>query len=177
MLRLYSISDRYIAYMRKQVPNVYDPHEYYRIHSRKYVGVVIMIKGIRYFAPLSSPKQTDYDQEGKIRPSTLTILRLTRNNGGVQRLLSTLRISHMIPVPDSEITYYDVKKETDLAYKDLVEDELRWIEHNDREIISKAKRVYYLKMNEEKTRNYQNHKMIDAILPFKKLEELYMEWR
>lgn len=177
MLDLYSISDEYIRYLRKEVPNVYDSHENHRLHSRKYVGILVLVRDIKYFIPLSSPKPSDYLSDGTIRNSTLTILRLTRTNSGVARLLSTMRISHMIPVPDSEIERYNVQGEKDIAYKDLIEDELRWIEHNDTEIQKRAKRVYFLKKNESKTRNERNYKTLDSILPFTKLEYLCEEWR
>ena len=46
--------------------------------TAKYVGVVISIGDYQYFAPLSSPKRSDYIN-GQIRPSNKSILRITKN--------------------------------------------------------------------------------------------------
>ncbi|MDF2989079.1 MAG: type toxin-antitoxin system ToxN/AbiQ family toxin [Eubacterium sp.] len=78
-LELYSVSDKYIAYLRKTVPNVYSNKEGQRSHTRKYLGIVFKIENYKYYIPLSSPKDSDYIWEnGKnvIRKSTLTMLRI-----------------------------------------------------------------------------------------------------
>ena len=43
-----------------------------------------------------------------------------KNANGVKELKGTLRISHMIPVPESELHLYDMDNETDSTYKDRV---------------------------------------------------------
>ncbi len=55
-MRLYSISDEYINYLRKKFPKVYSNKEDSRVHTRKYLGVVIEINTHKYYIPLSSPK-------------------------------------------------------------------------------------------------------------------------
>lgn len=177
MLELYTVSDKYIRYLRETVPNVYDPHEGHRSHDRKYLGVLLRINGFTYFAPLSSPKRTDYFAGGdQIRRSTLTIMRMTKTSLEVECLLGTIRLSHMIPVPDTEIRKYDVYTEPDEAYQRLVCDELRWIEHNDTAIIKSAKQVYEIKTHENDRRNEKNAKMLDSILPFFTLQQLCADW-
>lgn len=44
-LKIYSVSDAYIEYLRKQIPNVYSNKINNRTHTRKYVGVVIEMAG------------------------------------------------------------------------------------------------------------------------------------
>ena len=56
IMRLYSISDEYINYIRKKFPRVYSNKEDTRIHTRKYLGAVIEIETHKYYIPLSSPK-------------------------------------------------------------------------------------------------------------------------
>ena len=41
--KIYSVSDRYIEYLRVHVPNVYSNKVENRVHTRKYVGVVFRI--------------------------------------------------------------------------------------------------------------------------------------
>jgi len=66
-MKLYSISDNYIEYLRKDFPNVYSNKTDTRVHTRKYIGVVICVEGYRYYIPLSSPKETDYQVAGRER--------------------------------------------------------------------------------------------------------------
>ena len=68
-LNLYSISDEYVEYLRKFDNRVYDNKEDYRVHTRKYLGVVLSINSFNYYIPFSSPKDTDYydTEKRKIR--------------------------------------------------------------------------------------------------------------
>ena len=103
-LKIYSVSDEYIAYLRKEMPNVYSNKIENRAHTRKYVGVVIEISGYKYYIPMSSPKDTDYQIAGEnraIKKSIVPIIRMVvKNTAGEKELKGTLRISHMIPVPE-----------------------------------------------------------------------------
>jgi protein AbiQ len=59
-LKIYSVSDNYITFLRKYVSGVYSNKEGMRAHTRKYLGVVYTINGYNYYIPLSSPKDSDY---------------------------------------------------------------------------------------------------------------------
>ena len=41
--KLYSVSDEYIEYLRAIFPNVYSNKETTRVHTRKYVGIVLRL--------------------------------------------------------------------------------------------------------------------------------------
>ena len=56
-----------------------------------------------------------------------------------KELKGTLRISHMIPVPTSELELYDLENESDSTYKDLVHNEMIFIRKQREKIISNAK--------------------------------------
>lgn len=58
--------------------------------------------------------------------------------GKEKELLGTLHISHMIPVPESEIMLYDIDNEIDERYKDLIVNELTFIRENTSKIIKNA---------------------------------------
>ena len=55
---------------------------------------------------MSSPKDSDYQIVGEnkvIKKSIVPIIRIVvKNSNGVKELKGILRISHMIPVPESE---------------------------------------------------------------------------
>lgn len=172
-LNLYSVSDEYIEYLRKFDDRVYDNKQEIRVHTRKYLGVVLSINSFNYYIPFSSPKDTDYyDKEKiKIRKSIVPIMRITEKKGEDNyKLYGTLRISNMIPVPITEITPYFVQEEKDINYKNLILSELRFIRKNSKTIIKNANLLYKQKSNEEDIIYVKNS------LDFKLLEEKCLEY-
>lgn len=138
-MKLYSISDEYISFLRKKSPRVYSNKEDARVHTRKYLGVVLKIGEYNYYIPLSSPKDKhDYveiDGKKTIRKDSLIVMRIVSGEGDNKQLKGTLQIGTMIPVPDNAIELYDVENEKDKAYKDLVNEEIIYIRKNEKKII------------------------------------------
>lgn len=93
-----------------------------------------------------------------------------------KELLGTITINNMIPVPDTEIVKYDVDNETDIDYKNLVLDEMRWIEKKDNEIIEKSRNLYFAKVNESTRRTPNNAKTLDATINFVDIEKACLDW-
>ena len=66
-LNLYSVSDKYIKYLRQFDEKIYDNKEDIRTQTRKYLGIVLTVNDFNYYIPMSSPKKSDYiDYEKKI---------------------------------------------------------------------------------------------------------------
>ena len=63
-LKLYSVSDDYVEWLRKDFPNVYSNKINSRTHTRKYLGVVLQMGQYHYYVPMSSPKDSDYQIAG-----------------------------------------------------------------------------------------------------------------
>ncbi|MBQ9928860.1 MAG: type III toxin-antitoxin system ToxN/AbiQ family toxin [Lachnospiraceae bacterium] len=170
-LKIYSVSDEYIAYLRKEMPNVYSNKIENRAHTRKYVGVVIEISGYKYYIPMSSPKDTDYQIAGEnraIKKSIVPIIRMVvKNTAGEKELKGTLRISHMIPVPESELELYDLDNEPDVEYKDLVQNEIIFIRKNKEKIMANANLIYKQKKECDTTAGY-----VKSALDYMALEKL-----
>ena len=168
-MKLCSVSDRYIDYLRGHIAGVYSNKEGTRTHTRKYLGVVYTLNDYNYYIPLSSPKETDYEKkDGKkiIRKSRIPIMRIVvKNDSGEDELKGTLRLSHMIPVPSSELELYDVDAELDSNYKDLVMKEIIFIRKNKDKIKKNAALLY-----KQKCENY-NTGYIKTVLDFKILEQ------
>ena len=167
-LNLYSVSDKYINFLRKFENRIYDNKEEKRKHNRKYIGIVLTIGRYNYYIPMSSPKKTDYiDFENKIiRNDTKTIIRMRNKD----RLYGTLRISNMIPVPITELKPYILSAEKDIKYKDLILGELRFIEKNSDKIKKYAKMVYTQKLKNV------NVSYIKNTVDFEMLEKKLDEW-
>lgn len=167
-LNLYSISDKYINYLRQFDDKIYDNKEEIRTHERKYLGVVLTVNEFNYYIPMSSPKNSDYIDIDKkiIRKDTKTIIRIYEGN----RLYGTLRISNMIPVPITELEPYMVSNETDSKYKELILGELRYINNNSNKIIKYAKTVYNQRIKNIDIGYIKN------TVDFKLLEEKLRKW-
>lgn len=167
-LNLYSVSDKYIKYLRKFDDKIYDNKQDIRTHERKYLGVVLTVNEFNYYIPMSSPKKSDYIDFDKkiIRKDTKTIIRI--HEGG--RLYGTLRISNMIPVPITELEPYIVLNENDLKYKEVILGELRYINNNSNKIVKYAKTVYNQKIKNIDIGYIKN------TIDFKLLEKKLKEW-
>lgn len=167
-LNLYSVSDKYIKYLRQFDNKIYDNKEENRIHERKYLGIVLTLNEFNYYIPMSSPKKSDYiDFENKkIRNDTKTIIRI--HDG--RRLYGTLRISNMIPVPITELEPYMLSSEKDLKYKEVILGELRYINNNSNKIVKYAKTVYNQKVKSIDIGYIKN------TVDFKLLEEKLKQW-
>lgn len=166
-LKLYSISDKYVQYLRSFDIKVYDNKEGKRTHTRKYLGVVLYIDNFSYYVPFSSPKKSDYEDItcSKIKASIVPIIRITeKDKNGRYKLYGTLRLSNMIPVPISEITPYFVKEEKDQRYKDLILSEIEFIRKNSDMIIRNANVLYKRKvknMNIQYLKNTVDFKLVE----------------
>ena len=83
------------------------------------------------YIPIRKQRESDYQIAGEkkvIRKSIVPIMRIVvKNSKGQKELKGTLRISHMIPVPQSELLLYDIENEQDCTYKDLVQNEIIFI--------------------------------------------------
>lgn len=169
--KIYSVSDKYILYLQEKYPNVYSDKIDNRTHTRKYVGVVITIEEFKYYIPMSSPKDSDYQVAGDlkvIKKNIIPIIRIViKNSAGEKELKGTLRISHMIPVPESELELYDLENETDEAYKDFVQNEIIFIRKNHDKIMNNATVLYKQKAENDTTAGY-----VKSAFPYKEIEEL-----
>lgn len=169
--KLYSVSDEYVEWLRKDFPNVYSNKMDTRTHTRKYLGVVMQIGKYNYYIPMSSPKHSDYQIAGMnkvIKKSIVPIVRIVvKNSSGEKELKGTLRISHMIPVPTSELELYDLENESDSTYKALVQNEMIFIRKNREKIIANARLLYKQKSINDTTAGY-----VQSALNYRELEPL-----
>ena len=169
--KLYSVSDEYVEWLRKDFPNVYSNKINSRTHTRKYLGVVLQVGKYNYYVPMSSPKDSDYQIAGSnkvIKKSIVPIIRIVvKNSAGEKELKGTLRVSHMIPVPESELELYDLENESDDTYKDLVQNEMIFIRKNRERIESNAKLLYKQKVANDTTAGY-----VKSALDYQELEVL-----
>ena len=171
-LKLYTVDDYYIEYLKnfdRQI--VFSKGDDY-VTSRKYIGVVLRIKEYNYFAPLSSPKESDYYyKQGKrlIRKNIIPLIRLIDSKGN---LLGKIKLNNMIPVPESCLTLYDIENEPDTKYRDLITDEIISIRRQREQILKNARILY-----NQKTKNYPGIGYLSSTVDFLKIERVCSEYR
>ena len=169
-LKLYEVDNNYIDYLKKFDNKVLHHSNPSYNHTRKYLGILFNINEFKYIAPLSSPKQSDYDSDGKIRSSSKIIIRIIkkqRNN--MEELLGTIKLCNMIPICNSKvINEYNLKSETDSRYKNLVQDQLTFINSERHLIIKRAEKLYKKKV---KNSPYYLQNTVDFLLLEKKAKK------
>lgn len=170
-LRIYTIDVDYLKYLFDIDERVmYWEGNTYQT-DRKYLGVVLKINDFEYFAPLSSPKATDYFYKKGIKyikKNTIPIIRLVTDKG---QLLGKVKLNNMIPVKSENITLYDINAEPDKKYKALVIKEMICIRKSKNEITKNALVLYNQKSN-----GYENVSYLNETLDFKVLEDACLNY-
>ena len=109
-MRLYHTKDEYIDFLRKYDEKV----AINKKESRPYVGVVLLVDGIKYYAPLTSPKAKHREMKNSKDFRKID-----------QGRLGAINFNNMIPVPDSALMMIDINKEADARYKRLLQNQYR----------------------------------------------------
>ncbi|KUO52307.1 MAG: hypothetical protein APF76_04540 [Desulfitibacter sp. BRH_c19] len=154
-LRIYRIEDDYIEFLRR-----YDNInvKYNKNSKRPYVGVVLVVNGIKYFAPLASPRP----KHNKMKNS-LDFIKIDKGKYGV------INLNNMLPIVESALIEYNIMKEQDIAYRNLLLNQLSFINKNADIIMKKAARLY------EKVTSGETH-LNKRCVKFKLLEEKCLEY-
>lgn len=149
-LKIYKIRDSYIDFLRKfDSENV----KYNKKEKRPYIGILLQIEKLKYFAPLASPKP-----KHKRMKNNIDFVKIDNGDKGV------INLNNMIPVVDEAIILYDILNEEDEKYKNLLLDQLKFINQNADKIVVKAKKLYH------KVTNFDTH-LNKRCVKFKLLEE------
>lgn len=154
-LRIYRIEDKYIRFMRSRDSRVQDNKN----RHRPYVGVVLYVGNFRYFVPMESPKPN----HEKIKPGR----HIMKLEGGK---LGLLGFNNMIPVPDSALISFDIGKEPDAQYAELLRRQAAFINRNKADVLSHASQTYYAVVNK------QNSFLLGICCDFKKLERASLKY-
>lgn len=126
-LRIYREKDSYIKYLSQ-----YQEHLF--LHEggssgRKYIGVVLEINHLSYFAPLSS-----FKSKHKKMKESVDFIKI--------KDYAVININNMIPVPKGELIELDINAEKDPHYKFLLQAESREINRQKNRIRKNAEIVY-----------------------------------
>ena len=128
MLNIYKIDVEYNKYLQvydKNVTKNYDEKE-----GRPYVGLLIQINDIFYFAPLTSPKE-----KFKHMKNSVDFIKIKNGEYGA------INFNNMIPAKEEYANPIIIKDEKDTKYKNLLNNQYEWINKNEEYLITKAKKL------------------------------------
>lgn len=128
-IKFYEISHDYIDYLSKFAPHLFHNKKERQTHERKYIGIILAVNGLNYFAPLSSFKSKHMKMQ-----ETVDLIKLKN--------CAVINLNNMFPTPLSECAYVDISKEQDLKYRALLLAEYKIIKKLSEKILKNAAFVY-----------------------------------
>ena len=158
-IKFYEVNHKYINYLLPAVPHLFKNKKPGQQKDRKFIGVVLCVHNMNYFAPLSSFKS----KHQKMRES-VDFFKVKN--------YAVINLNNMFPVPESEYTYVDINQEEDLAYKALLQSEYRYIKSIQEKLRKNAIVVY-----EHKMKYGESTALGKRCNDFFALEKLYNEYK
>lgn len=132
-LKMYfcTINQRYIEYLKPHEPKLQDNYE----GKRVYIGVVLNIGELTYFAPLSSYKP----KQDKIKNDTVIHL---HERGNPENKLGVIHVNNMFPVPLSEIHYLDFSKQKQ-PYAAMLRKQYEFVTSKEANVLAHCAKFYH----------------------------------
>lgn len=137
-IKLYEVNPKYIDYLVPHAPHLFQNKQSGQHNERKYIGIVLIVNNMKYFAPLSS-----FKAKHERMKNGLDFIKVGD--------YAVININNMFPVPDSEYTYVDIPKVKNLQYRKLLMTEYRIIRKLQDKIKKNATEVYKHKINKGNT--------------------------
>ena len=122
-MKFYHIKDDFITFLRQFDQKVPDNKN----ESRPYVGVVLEIETIKYYAPFTSPKL-----KHKKMKNGKDFRKI--NNG----IYGAINFNNMIPVLASALIEIDIANITDVKYRRLLQNQYNYIKADESAILRTA---------------------------------------
>ncbi|MDR1532466.1 MAG: type III toxin-antitoxin system ToxN/AbiQ family toxin [Clostridiales bacterium] len=157
MLNFYEVDSDYINYLIAidgKVPKInYSAGTEAGVnpHDKFLCGIVLVVEGREYFAPISSFKT----------PQRTNIIIKDVNGKDV----GSIRFSFMIPVPPGAAAVKRIENESSDKYRNLLNMELRYVNRNTRAILTRARYVYnsaVMKKDPSMIKNCCNFKVLET---------------
>ena len=146
-LKIVKVETDYCDYLRK-----YDKKVAYNMADkelRPFIGVLFKINKLEYFAPLSSPKPKHLKMK-----NTIDFFKI--ENGK----LGAINFNNMIPIKKNYYKVIDVneKKKTqkEEKYRELLKDQLNWLNKNHVQVKDKSLKLYNLYKNNKLSSNIKD---------------------
>jgi protein AbiQ len=133
-MRFYTVSDKYINFLKKIVPSVPDNY----LEKRSFIGIILEINDIEYLAPLTSYKK----KQDTFKPSLPTLFKLHERTDPTNKL-GMIQFNNMIPTIKSEISLLNIDIQPE-PYKQMLYKQFEFIKQHKDEIKKRAIKLYKL---------------------------------
>ena len=160
-MKFYHIKDTYINFLRKYDEKVPENKN----ESRPYVGIVLTIGDIEYYAPFSSPKP----KHKKMRNT-----KDFRKIGG--GLYGAINFNNMIPVVKSALIYINIKSIDDVKYRSLLLNQYRSIVSDADKIKENASELYSLIQKDDTALSAYEQKIKSRCCNLPVLEKVFRQY-
>ena len=158
-IKLYEIDEAYIDYLLPIAPHLFQNKKPGQQNTRKYIGVLLIVNGHEYFAPLSS-----FKEKHKHMQESLDFLKI--------KAYAVINLNNMFPVPKGVYSYVDISKERNLKYKALLLQEYRYIKSIQEKIRKNAVTLY-----NHKVQNGNSTALAKRCNDFERLEEACNQYK
>ena len=126
-LRIWKIKDSYVRRLHEIDPRV----QYNKGQRRPYVGIVLELGSVKYYAPMESPKKNHVN---------------LKNSGPILKIdggkLGLIGFNNMIPVQEKHLVAMDIDAEENAKYRVLLTKQIVWCNKNKETIYHRAQMVY-----------------------------------
>lgn len=165
---LYYVDMKYNRELANHDDNVLSSSPQIGKENRPYIGILIMINGKQYCAPITSPKPKHNSM-----PKNFDYLKIYDN----EKLISVINFNNMIPVCQSVIEKIDIQIHNNDSpqikkKKTLLAKELDWCQKNSVAVKKNAQKTYEAVISGKS----RNQNLIKRSCNFKKLEEILERW-
>ncbi len=160
-MRFYHIAEDYIDFLREYDGKV--PMN--KNGTRPYIGVLLIVEGLRYFAPLTSPKPKHlHMKNGKD----------FRKIGGGK--YGAINLNNMIPVPEKALLEMDIDREPDVQYRNLLRHQQEAIRAEERALREAAKELRELILTERGRLSAYEQSVQERCCNLGLLETIYFQY-
>ena len=125
-MKFYHIKEDFITYLRQFDTKVAENKN----QTRPYVGIVLEVNSVKYYAPFSSPKP-----KHKKMKNGKDFRKI--NNG----LYGAINFNNMIPVSDSALIEIDIANIADVKYRRLLQNQYNSIKADEKGILKTAENL------------------------------------
>lgn len=160
-MKFYHIADEYIEFLKSYDSKVPENKN----ESRPYVGVVLEINGVKYYAPFSSPKN-----KHKKMHNGKDFRKIA--NG----LYGAINFNNMIPVVDEALKYIDIGKVEDERYRNLLNHQYQAILSDSKQIEKTAEALHTLIFKNDAELSAYDKKVKLRCCDLRLLEQVYSEY-
>ncbi len=161
-MKFYHITDDYITFLRQFDSKVSENKN----QTRPYVGVVLEIDSIKYYAPFSSPKP-----KHKKMKNGKDFRKI--NNG----IYGAINFNNMIPVLDEVLIEIDIVNIQDVKYRRLLQNQYNFIKADEKAILKTAENLRNLILEEENKLSEHDKLIRQRCCKLEVLEEKFREYK